>query len=308
LRKVCCSFVARNIIFMNKNNIDLGKYVISAFLLLSGSVSVVKFLLGDALESQPWGMFFAGLALIFVGVIALPSVLDKINTKDYKWLLVVGVLGSLGLSLSVVMSVNEEIVFQETKVQVQAQTIQRLKDIRESQLSHKSIYGTYALDFDSLKSFIKAVVVPVTYNMGSFHDTLPERKSFENGYVIKRLDLDSISSIIGVTQLQLLSDIEEDNSPFKIRDTTYTSFFAENFTQEERTSSKLPLFKMNEMPFNPLTGERFIMKVGIVEVGGLWQPTLLVQDPTPFGREKVKKDTLSFGSISEAHTDGNWRN
>ena len=293
---------------MNKNNIDLGKYVISAFLLLSGSVSVVKFLLGDALESQPWGMFFAGLALIFVGVIALPSVLDKINTKDYKWLLVVGVLGSLGLSLSVVMSVNEEIVFQETKVQVQAQTIQRLKDIRESQLSHKSIYGTYALDFDSLKSFIKAVVVPVTYNMGSFHDTLPERKSFENGYVIKRLDLDSISSIIGVTQLQLLSDIEEDNSPFKIRDTTYTSFFAENFTQEERTSSKLPLFKMNEMPFNPLTGERFIMKVGIVEVGGLWQPTLLVQDPTPFGREKVKKDTLSFGSISEAHTDGNWRN
>ncbi len=293
---------------MNKNNIDLGKYVISAFLLLSGSVSVVKFLLGDALESQPWGMFFAGLALIFVGVIALPSVLDKINTKDYKWLLVVGVLGSLGLSLSVVMSVNEEIVFQETKVQVQAQTIQRLKDIRESQLSHKSIYGTYALDFDSLKSFIKAVVVPVTYNMGSFHDTLPERKSFENGYVIKRLDLDSISSIIGVTQLQLLSDIEEDNSPFKIRDTTYTSFFAENFTQEERTSSKLPIFKMNEMPFNPLTGERFIMKVGIVEVGGLWQPTLLVQDPTPFGREKVKKDTLSFGSISEAHTDGNWRN
>ena len=293
---------------MNKNNIDLGKYVISAFLLLSGSVSVVKFLLGDALESQPWGMFFAGLALIFVGVIALPSVLDKINTKDYKWLLVVGVLGSLGLSLSVVMSVNDEIVFQETKVQVQAQTIQRLKDIRESQLSHKSIYGTYALDFDSLKSFIKAVVVPVTYNMGSFHDTLPERKSFENGYVIKRLDLDSISSMIGVTQLQLLSDIEEDNSPFKIRDTTYTSFFAENFTQEERTSSKLPLFKMNEMPFNPLTGERFIMKVGIVEVGGLWQPTLLVQDPTPFGREKVKKDTLSFGSISEAHTDGNWRN
>ena len=293
---------------MNKNNIDLGKYVISAFLLLSGSVSVVKFLLGDALESQPWGMFFAGLALIFVGVIALPSVLDKINTKDYKWLLVVGVLGSLGLSLSVVMSVNDEIVFQETKVQVQAQTIQRLKDIRESQLSHKSVYGTYALDFDSLKSFIKAVVVPVTYNMGSFHDTLPERKSFENGYVIKRLDLDSISSMIGVTQLQLLSDIEEDNSPFKIRDTTYTSFFAENFTQEERTSSKLPLFKMNEMPFNPLTGERFIMKVGIVEVGGLWQPTLLVQDPTPFGREKVKKDTLSFGSISEAHTDGNWRN
>jgi hypothetical protein len=62
------------------------------------------------------------------------------------------------------------------------------------------------------------------------------------------------------------------------------------------------------MPFNPNTGERFKMKVGVVEVGGLWLPTILVQDPTPFGREKVKKDTLRFGSTTEAHTDGNWRN
>jgi hypothetical protein len=36
--------------------------------------------------------------------------------------------------------------------------------------------------------------------------------------------------------------------------------------------------------------------------------TVLVKDPTPFGREKVKKDTLRFGSLTEAHTDGNWRN
>ena len=293
---------------MNKNKIDLGKYVISVFLLLSGSVSVVKFLQGDALESQPLGMLFAGLALIFVGVIALPTVLDKIDTKTYKWLLIVGVLGSLGLSYSVVMSVNDEIVFQETKVKVQETTIQRLKDIRESQLSHKSIFGTYALDFDSLESFITAVVVPVTYNMGSFHDTLPERKSLENGYVVKKADLDSISTLINVSYEVLLSDIEEDNSPYKIRDTTYTSYFSEHFTVEARTSSKLPHFKMNELPFNPLTGERFIMKVGVVEVGGLWQPTLMVQDPTPFGRAKVKKDTLRFGSTSEAHTDGNWRN
>ena len=293
---------------MNKNKIEFGKYVISAFLLLSGLVSVVKYLQGDAIESQPLMMLFAGLALIFVGIIALPSVLNKINTDAYKWLLIFGVLGSLGLSYSVVVSINDEIVFQETKVKVQALTIQHLKDIRQSQLAHKSIYGTYAIDFDSLESFIDAVVVPVSYNMGSFHDTLPERKSYDNGYVIKRVDLDSISDIIGVSHEQLLTDIEEDNSPFKIRDTTYTSFFAENFTPEKRTSLKLPQFKINEMPFNPLTGERFIMKVGVVEVGGLWQPTLLVQDPTPFGRDKVKKDTLSFGSTSEAHTDGNWRN
>jgi hypothetical protein len=45
-----------------------------------------------------------------------------------------------------------------------------------------------------------------------------------------------------------------------------------------------------------------------VESGGVLQATILVKDPTPFGREKVKKDTLRFGSLTEAHTDGNWRN
>jgi hypothetical protein len=150
--------------------------------------------------------------------------------------------------------------------------------------------------------------MPVTYNMGSFHDTLPELKSFEEGYVIKRYELDSLALVLEIDRDTLVTNIEEDNSPFKIRDTTYTSFYAENLTQEHRLKARLPLFNIDELPFNPHTGERFKMKVGVIEVGGLWQPTIIVQDPTPFGREKVKKDTLRFGSTTEAHTDGNWRN
>jgi hypothetical protein len=65
---------------------------------------------------------------------------------------------------------------------------------------------------------------------------------------------------------------------------------------------------LDSLWFNPLTGERFILKTGTVETGGVTQPTVLCQDPTPFGREGIKKDTLRFGSLSESHTDGNWRN
>jgi dTDP-glucose pyrophosphorylase len=44
-----------------------------------------------------------------------------------------------------------------------------------------------------------------------------------------------------------------------------------------------------------------------VNQSGLRVSAIKVQDPTPFGRANVKKDTLRFGSLVEAHTDGNWR-
>ena len=290
---------------------DISKYIISSLLLVFGLVAIVSYisgLMGDGLESQPHAMLLAALSLIGVGVIALPEVLDKLDAKKYKSIMMAGVVLALGLGYAVIYSISEEIEFRETKQKVEAQTIQQLKDIRDIQLAHKSVRGTFAPDFDSLEIFVHADVMPVTFNMGSFHDTLNENRSAELGYIIKRADLDSIAIGLETTSDSLLKSIEEDNSPYKIRDTLYTSFFAENLTDEARTGSKLPKFDLEAMSFNPRSGERFVMSTSAVEVGGLWQPTIVVQDPTPFGREKVKKDTLRFGSLTEAHTDGNWRN
>lgn len=290
---------------------DLSKYIISTLLYLVGLVAVYSYIKGqsgDGLESQPLAMLLAGVALIFVATVALPQVLTKLDKKKYKGLMILGIAGALGLGYAVIYSVSEEIEFQETKQRVKSQTIQQLKDIREIQLAHKSVNGTFAPDFDSLKKFVFADVLPVTFNMGSFHDTLSESASVEKGYVIKRADLDSVAVENDMTADALLSLIEEDMSPYKVRDTLYTNFFAENLTAEARASQKLPSFDLEAMPFNPRTGERFVMEISAVEVGGLWQPTILVQDPTPFGRERVKKDTLRFGSKTDAHTDGNWRN
>jgi len=290
---------------------DISKYLISALLLVIGLFSLGLYLNGlryDGLESQPLAMLFAGLALIVVGVIALPEMLNKLDSRKYTGIMIVGVVASLGLVIGVCYSVFEEMGFQETKLEVQSVTVQSLKDIREIQIAHKSIYGGYAQDFTVLEAFAYENVMPVTFNMGSFHDTLNEQRSIEMGYIIKRMDLDSISTDLEIHADELLSLIEEDNSVYKIRDTIYTSFYAENLTVDIRVEKKLPTFNMKAMQFNPRTGERFSMKTSVIEIGGLWQPTIFVQDPTPFGRDRVKKDTLSFGSLTEAHTDGNWRN
>ena len=283
-------------------------YVISLVLLLFGLGFLLKYASGDALESQPSSMLYASLAMIVVGILAMPVVLEKVNQSLYKVLLAVGVLAAAGLAYSVFYSVDEEIQFQATQKQVNATTIQRLKDIRSAQESHLAVNGSFAETFDSLIKFVQVPVVPVEFNMGSFHDTLPEAQSREEGYVIKRAQIAAIAEEDGMTEQELLDLITDDLSPYKVRDTLYTSFYAENFTPEVRTAQRLPQVSLDSLPFNPYTGERFVMKTGAVEVGRVWQPTILVQDPTPFGREKVKKDTLRFGSLFEAHRDGNWRN
>lgn len=283
-------------------------YVISIVLLLFGLGFLLKYASGDALESQPASMLYASLAMIVVGILAMPVVLEKVNQALYKALLAFGVLAAAGLAYSVFYSVDEEMQFQATQKQVNAITIQRLKDIRSAQESHLDVTGSFAETFDSLIRFVQAPVVPVEFNMGSFHDTLPEAQSREEGFVIKRAQIAAIAEEDGMTEQALLDLITDDLSPYKVRDTLYTSFYAENFTPEVRASQRLPQVSLDSLAFNPYTGERFVMKTGAVEVGRVWQPTILVQDPTPFGREKVKKDTLRFGSLFEAHRDGNWRN
>ena len=283
-------------------------YVISIVLLLFGLGFLLKYASGDALESQPVAMLFASLAMIVVGILAMPVVLEKVSHSMYRVLLLAGALVAAGLAYSVFYSVDEEIRFQATQQQVNATTIQRLKDIRSAQESHLAVNGTFAETFDSLITFVQAPVVPVEFNKGSFHDTHPDYQSREEGFVIKRAQIAAIAEKDGMTEQALLDLITDDLSPYKVRDTLYTSFYAENFTPEVRSAQRLPQVSLDSLPFNPYTGERFVMKTGAVEVGRVWQPTILVQDPTPFGRERVKKDTLRFGSLFEAHRDGNWRN
>ena len=105
----------------------------------------------------------------------------------------------------------------------------------------------------------------------------------------------------------MMDSIAADAVSYKVRDTLYTSFFAENFADEKRVDKKLPLVNIDSLTFSPTSGERFSIDTTYVDQSGLRVSAIKVQDPTPFGRPNVKKDTLRFGSLVEAHTDGNWR-
>ena len=287
---------------------EINKYVVSIFLFFAGLSFLVKYLSGDELESQPTAMLLASLALIAVAVLAMPVVLERLNGKHYRIMMAVGAVSALWLGYEVFYSVDEEIEFRELKARIDSETVQALKDIRDAQDAYHDIYGIYCNDFDSLQTFLYQEVIPVSFNMGSFNDTLPEDKSREMGLVLTRDELGPKAEELGLTEDAFLDLISSDSTTFKVRDVIYTSFYAENFTPEIRAAKRLPRVSVDSLWFNPLTGERFLLETDSVESGGLTLSTVLVKDPTPFGREKVKKDTLRFGSLTEAHTDGNWRN
>jgi hypothetical protein len=293
---------------MEKFFSEINKYVISILLFVAGASFLIKYLSGDKLESQPTAMLIASLALIIVAVLATPVVLEKLNRQHYRILMGVGTVASLWLGYEVFYSVDEEIQFREKKAMVDEQTVQSLKDIRDAQEAYLKIYGEFCNDFDTLKSFLYRPVIPVSFNMGSFHDTLPEGKSWEEGYVLTQDTLAPLAEELGISEDELKENISDDLMPYKVRDIIYTTFYAENFTSEVRASKRLPVVSVDSLWFNPLSGERFMLSTDSIKVGGVLQSTILVKDPTPFGRDKVKKDTLRFGSLTDAHTDGNWRN
>ena len=156
---------------------EINKYVISLLLFLAGFGFLLKYLSGDDLESQPVAMLFASLAMIVVGALGMPVVLEKMELKHYRVLLLVGGVSAAALAYSVFYSVDEEIRFQAPKKSVNATTIQRLQDLRSAHEAHMAVYGSFAETFARLVQFVQAPVVPVAFNMGSFHDPLPDSTS-----------------------------------------------------------------------------------------------------------------------------------
>lgn len=285
----------------------LGKYVISIGLFVMGLMFLIKYLGADELEKQPAMLLVSALVLIAVSILMTPAVLTKLSGSTSRIMGIVAVVIALFLGYQVYESVDSELKFQAKKASYNAEVIQKLKDIRSIEEAYIATYGAYANNFDTLLDFVYKPVIAIPFRAGTFHDTLNESRSFELGYVIKRKEVDSIANMLGKAPEAFLAEIEGDQSVWKIRDTLYTTFFDENFTLEKRKEKKMEPINLDSLTYSPLSGQRFLIKTSSVEVGGVVKQTLEVKDPTPFGQEGARKDTLKFGSLTEPHLDGNWK-
>ncbi len=289
---------------------EVGNYVLSIILIVLGALFLVMYLKSSSsIEAQPIGMLVGSLFMIVAGIVALPIVSNKIHSGISKIVLLLAILASAYLGYSVVDTIDDEVQFRADTEIYNKEVVQSLKDIRDAQTAYQRINGIYTDNWDSLINFSLEPLIPVYYRSGTFHDTIEGGMEEYNtlGYIIQRDDIDSIANDLGVSSSRLTDFIAADKIHYKILDTSYVSFYDENFSTEARAKDELKEVELDKLPFNPISGERFILQTSQIDNGGVPQSVVQVKDPTPFGRENVKKDTLMFGSLYEAHTDGNWK-
>ncbi|MFK7756724.1 MAG: hypothetical protein AB8B53_07315 [Flavobacteriales bacterium] len=286
------------------------QYVVPALLLAVGIASIVVYNNAKGLETQPNEMLIGGLCLVLAGILMTPF-FNKFLKKGLS--LVLGLLlagGAVALGYKVYDVIASENDHRVNKEIADAQTVQRLKDLRLAQEQYKTYNDVYAESFDQLISFLKKDVVPVPYRNGNvmedkvFQENAEMMKKRES-FIVSKDDLDSL----GMTEAQAVKN------HYEVRDTSYISVKKKFFSDEARTRRKLPLVNIDELPFNPHSGQRFKLESRVQQLSNISKdrkPEVYVKfsDPTPYPidqEDRVKKDTLSFGSLDSESLDGNWR-
>ncbi len=173
-------------------------------------------------------------------------------------------------------SIMEPVRFRQEARHRESRVIERLKDIRTAQVAHRSRYGKFTGDLDSLADFIKYDSLAIVMATGTVPDTLTESKAVELGIV------------------------QRDTAWIPAKD----SLFAKK---------RYPVDSLPYIPFSD--GERFTMRAGKIERGLVELPVFEASCEIPDymrGLEDeyriyyTREEGLKVGSMIEASLDGNW--
>ena len=123
--------------------------------------------------------------LVVILIIAVTYILSYLVVKyvplKYKWLInLILILISLFLGYKIYNSVYEPVRFNKIKVKRYQKVVDRLKDIRISELAHREVTGDYTGSFDSLVKFIDTAKFVITQQRDSSF------KYFDKAYGIEK--------------------------------------------------------------------------------------------------------------------------
>lgn len=171
-------------------------------------------------------------------------------------------------------SIMEPVRFNQEKDLREAAVIQRLQDIRSAQAAHRTVFGRFNSDLDSLITFVKTRELPVVKAIGNVPDTLTEAEALK----------------LGLVQ----------------RDTVWVSVKDSLFRNVKYSLDSLAI-----VPFSG--GERFAMDAGELERGMVKVQVFEAstrREQYMKGLEfqiwYQRQDGLKVGSMLEPNLDGNW--
>ncbi|GAA4244036.1 MULTISPECIES: hypothetical protein [Winogradskyella] len=227
------------------------------------------------------------IVLIIALTIGIVWAIDKFVPKKIKpfinlilWALIF-VLGYMTFN-----SVYDEIKFNQLKVERYKVVIDRLIDVRDSQLAYKDVNGEFAGDFDKLIKFVENGKVPITQR----RDTLvldEERTKLFGG----------VETMKTITLIDTLSFYSVKDSIFKGSDRYKTMMNVG--VGKEGAKFTLKAGKLDEFPV-------FEVSVDKAVVLDDQEPYLIEKENQVVSVDGVNGPTLKVGSMEEVFTKGNW--
>ena len=281
------------------------QYVVPLILVLSGAAAISFFNSATGLETQPKEMLIGGLALVGSGLLMTPVFNKLIRKRAIS--IIIGLLlatAAIALGYKVIDVINSENTHRVNREIAVKNTVQRMKDIRLAQEQHRLFKGAFATSLDSLVDFLDEPLIPVPYRAGNVMEDkyfqVNQIKSKERSKFI--ISSDKMKEM-GMTESEALS------KHYEVRDTTFVSVGAKYFSKDYRMKRNLPLVDVNELPFNPWSEERFLLEHRRGSEENKKDIYIRVTDLTPYPvdqEDRVKKDTLRFGSLEEISLQGTW--
>ncbi|MEE4178074.1 MAG: hypothetical protein V2I46_11260 [Bacteroides sp.] len=171
-------------------------------------------------------------------------------------------------------SIMEPVRFNKEAARREARIIERLKDIRTAQVAHRSRYGTFLGDLDSLVQFVKNDSIVILRAIGTVPDSLTESEAVRLGIV------------------------QRDTFWMPARDTLLNQ-------------ARYPLDSLPYIPFSG--GKKFTISASMIERGMVELPVFEAyttpdeyMKDLPYLIYYTRLDGLKVGSLVEASIDGNW--
>jgi len=215
----------------------------------------------------------AGLAIIASGLFTGLFIANIIGRGLNYALQFVILLIALYFAYADFNSVDSEIRFTRKRQKVESETIQHLKDIRTAQLAFRETHNRYIADLDSLVNFVKNDSIIEIRAIGDKPDTLTTSEAISLGIITR------------------------DTFMVSVMDAKFI-----NISEAALKKRKYP-FNPDEMIYAPFSGKMFLSEAGVIEVsGGIKRLVFFVTDPEP-----IAEPALSVGSMTESHTNGNWK-
>ena len=221
--------------------------------------------------------------IILIAIFFITDILRKKFINALLWI----VIG--GLFYMLISSIITPIEFKKVRDARYAEVIENLKDIRESQLAHRTVKGNYSNSWDGLINFIEK---------DSFTITQRRDSSFE--YVDP---IDKITKLRDTVLIDTLRFVSVKDSLFKDSDRYKKMMFVPTAPEGTKFDLKAGFIeKENDNAKQPV----FEVKIAKAVVLHDQDKDLIAQENEVISVDQVNGAYLKVGSMDRVDTNGNW--